>query len=84
MRSELTDCPLDAFQVEVRTCSGSGDCSTACMVQVFGTDSSGRCAVVNQSLCFGCMACVAQCLDHGVTITPKDTLKHITINELLR
>jgi MinD superfamily P-loop ATPase len=84
LRSELTDCPVDAFQVEVKTCSGNGDCSSVCMVQVFDTDSNGRCVVANESLCFGCMACVAQCLDHGVVITAKGTSEHLTIDELLR
>ena len=54
------------------------------MVEVFDTDSNGKCVVTNQELCFGCMACVAQCLDHGVMVSPRDIGEHLTVDELLR
>ncbi len=83
-RSDLTDCPLGAFQVEVRNCNGNGDCASVCLVKVFETGSGGRCIVANEDLCFGCMACVAQCLDHGVVISTKDSRERLTVEELLR
>jgi NAD-dependent dihydropyrimidine dehydrogenase PreA subunit len=83
-RSQLTDCPLGAFQVEVVKCSGSGDCSSVCLVKVFETDKKGKCVVANQELCFGCMACVAQCLDHGIVISETEATGCLSVEELLK
>ncbi len=84
VRSIVTDAPLGSFHVEVRSCEGRGDYSSVCMVNVFETDSQGRCAVANEELCFGCMACVAQCLDHGVTIATNDHNDYLSVDELLK
>lgn len=83
-RSRLTDCPLGAFQVEVVSCSGSGDCSSVCFVKVFETDKDGKCVVANQELCFGCMACVAQCMDHGIVISETEAREYLPVEELLK
>lgn len=85
IRSQLTDCPLGAFKVIVKTCEGRGDCAAVCMVDVFETNSRGQCIVTNEELCFGCTASLAQCLDHGVEIIPKELEQgdQITIEELL-
>ncbi|MDG6988752.1 MAG: ferredoxin family protein [Nitrososphaerota archaeon] len=83
-RAELTLSPLDAFAVQVDRCSGDGDCAAACSVKVFETDQTGRCRVVNDFLCYGCMACVAQCLEGGVRIVPRREPRFTDMDELLR
>jgi NAD-dependent dihydropyrimidine dehydrogenase PreA subunit len=83
-RSSLIDCPLGAFKVEVKWCSGRGECASACLVNVFETDQYGRCVVADAELCFGCMACVAQCLDNGAIITPTKAQEYLSVEELLR
>jgi NAD-dependent dihydropyrimidine dehydrogenase PreA subunit len=83
-RSQLVDCPLRAYEVTVDRCSGLGECAAVCQVSVFGTDSSGRCFVANEELCFGCMACVAQCADGGVRVAPRDSRRYPTVNEMMR
>src|SRR5487761_428696 len=83
MHSILTDCPLGSFKVEVVRCKGENDCTSVCLVKVFQTDASGRCSVANGDLCFGCMACVAQCLFDGVRITLAEPGHCITVEELL-
>lgn len=83
-RSQLTDCPLRAFEVMVTKCSGIGECAAVCMVGVFGTDASGRCTVVNGELCFGCMACVAQCAEGGVQVEPRDARRYPSVEDLMR
>jgi MinD superfamily P-loop ATPase len=83
-RSQLTDCPLRAFEVKVSRCSGIGECASVCMVGVFGTDVSGRCTVINEELCFGCMACVAQCAEAGVTVEPREARRYPSVEDLLR
>ncbi len=83
-RSQITDCPLRAFEVRVTRCSGVGECASVCMVNVFATDASGRCTVVNEELCFGCMACVAQCADAGVSVWARDARRYPTVEDLLR
>lgn len=84
IRSTVSDCPLGAFKVVVRTCRGEGDCASVCIVNVFGRDENGRCSVVNEELCFGCTACVAQCRDHGVIIVENSEREYIPIEELLK
>jgi NAD-dependent dihydropyrimidine dehydrogenase PreA subunit len=84
IRSVLIDCPLGAYRVEVRRCGGMGDCVSTCPVNVFERGRDGQCEVVNDSLCFGCMACVAQCLDRGVAVIPRKVEEHVTLEELLR
>ncbi len=83
-RAELTDCPIDAFEVHLDRCSGDGDCAAACSVKVFETDQTGRCRVVNDFLCYGCMACVAQCLEGGVRVVPRREPRFTEVDELLR
>ncbi len=83
-RSQITDCPLRAYEVKVTRCSGVGECAAVCMVNVFSTDSSGRCTVVNEELCFGCMACVAQCADAGVVVQAREARRYPTVEDLLR
>jgi NAD-dependent dihydropyrimidine dehydrogenase PreA subunit len=83
-RSQVTDCPLRAFDVKVTRCSGVGECAEVCMVGVFGTDTSGRCVVVNGELCFGCMACVAQCAEGGVYVVPREARRYPSVDDLLR
>ncbi len=83
-RSQLIDCPLHAYAVEVARCSRIGECAAICPVGVFGTDQAGSCAVLNEELCFGCMACVAQCAEKGVTVVPRDVRRYPSADELLR
>ncbi len=83
-RSQLIDCPLNAYAVRVTKCSGIGECAAVCPVGVFGTDIRGRCTVLNEALCFGCMACVAQCAESGVIVQPRDTRRYPTVEDLLR
>ncbi|MDG7008689.1 MAG: hypothetical protein JRN06_10705 [Nitrososphaerota archaeon] len=83
-RSQLIVCPFHAYAVKVTRCSGVGECAAVCPVGVFGTDSRGRCEVVNEELCFGCMACSAQCADGGVTVSPRDARRYPTAEDLLR
>ena len=83
MHTMLTDCPLGAFKVEVISCEGENDCASVCLVKVFDTDPNGRCRVANGDLCFGCMACVAQCLSNGVSVTPSEQKHRITPEELM-
>ncbi|MDE1854129.1 MAG: hypothetical protein KGI38_10365 [Thaumarchaeota archaeon] len=83
-RSQLIEAPLHAYAVQVSRCSGVGECAAVCPVGVFGTDLGGRCAVMNEELCFGCMACVAQCAENGVAVTPRDARRYPSVEELLR
>jgi NAD-dependent dihydropyrimidine dehydrogenase PreA subunit len=84
LRSQIIECPLHAFAVRVSRCSGIGECAAVCPVGVFGTDPAGRCSVVNEELCFGCMACVAQCAEKGVSVEPREARRYPTVQELLR
>jgi NAD-dependent dihydropyrimidine dehydrogenase PreA subunit len=83
-RSQIIECPLHAYTVRVSRCSGAGECAAICSVGVFETDAGGRCAVVNEELCYGCMACVAQCADNGVTVAPREARRYPTVEDLLR
>jgi NAD-dependent dihydropyrimidine dehydrogenase PreA subunit len=83
MRSELIELPLGVFRVAVARCSGKGECADACPVNVFERDERGRCTVVNEALCYGCMACLAQCQDNGVEIEPASSAC-LSPEELLR
>lgn len=83
-RSQTTDCPLGAFRVEVSWCSGAGECASVCEVGVFTTDAGGRCTVVHDELCFGCMACVSQCAENGVSVSPSDASGFPGVVDLLR
>lgn len=84
LRSQIIECPLHSYTVEVSKCSGVGECAAVCPVDVFGTDTGGRCTVLNEELCFGCMACVAQCAEKGVTVTPRDVRNYPSVEDLLR
>ncbi len=84
LRSQLIECPLHAYTVKVSRCNGVGECAAVCPVGVFGTDSGGRCTVYNEELCFGCMACVAQCAENGVAVKPRESRRYPTIQDLLR
>lgn len=84
VRAQLVECPLYAYSVKVTKCNGVGECAEACPVGVFGTDSGGRCTVYNPELCFGCMACVAQCAEKGVIVEPRDSRRYPTAEDLLR
>ena len=83
-RSQIVDCPLHAYTVRVSWCSGAGECASVCPVGVFGTDALGRCVAFYEELCFGCMACVAQCVEKGVVVEPRDARKYPSIEEVLR
>ena len=65
VRSTITEDPLGSYRVTVKTCSGQGECDTACVVGVFRKHAAGQCTVGCDSLCFGCMACVAVCPAEG-------------------
>lgn len=84
LRSQIIDRPLHAYTVEVSRCSGAGECAAVCPVGVFGTDALGRCTVSNEELCFGCMACVAQCAEGGVAVAPRDARKYPSVEDLFR
>ena len=84
VRSQIIECPLRSYTVRVSGCSGVGECAAVCPVGVFGTDSGGRCDVLNEELCFGCMACVAQCAEKGVAVAPRDARRYPSVEELLR
>ena len=84
VRSTITEDPLGSYRVTVKTCSGQGECVTACVVGVFRKNEAGQCTVGCDSLCFGCMACVAQCLEGGVTVEPIALPRRPTIDDLLR
>ncbi len=84
LRSQIIECPLHAFTVRVTKCSGIGECAAVCPVGVFGTDAGGRCTVYNEELCFGCMACVAQCADKGVAVEAREARGYPTVDDLLR
>lgn len=83
-RSQLVSCPLHAYTVRVTRCSGVGECAGVCPVGVFGTDASGRCEVLNEELCFGCTACVAQCAENGVEVEARDARRYPSVEDLLR
>ncbi len=83
-RSQIIECPLHAYAVTVTYCSGVGECAEVCPVGVFGTDAGGRCTVYNEELCFGCMACVAQCAENGVSVVPRDSRRYPSVEDLLR
>ena len=82
-RSQIVELPLGAFRVKVNWCSGAGECATVCPVEVFGTSNKGSCKVVNEALCFGCMACVAQCSDAGVSVEPSARRRYPTPDAIL-
>lgn len=84
VRSQSVDCPLHAYTVEVARCSGGGECAETCPVGVFGTDLYGRCTVLNEALCFGCMACVAQCAEKGVRVETREARRYPSVEDLLR
>ena len=83
VRSGMTDCPLGSFKVIVRACNGGGDCASVCLVNVFELNEVGECQVVNSELCFGCTACLAQCIEHHVVVIPNDSSEYFTVEELL-
>lgn len=83
-RSQMIECPLHSYTVYVAKCSGVGECAAVCPVGVFGTDSRGRCTVYNEELCFGCMACVAQCAEGGVAVASREARRYPAIEDLLR
>ncbi len=84
VRSTITDCPLGAFKVIVTKCSGEGECASVCVVNVFRSGSRGECVVTNGALCFGCMACVAQCTENGVLVVQNETPEDLTLEDLLK
>ena len=84
LRSQAIECPLHAYTVKVSKCNGVGECAAVCPVGVFGTDPGGRCTVLNEELCFGCMACVAQCAENGVTVAPRDARRYPSVQDILR
>ncbi len=84
LRSQMIECPLHSFSVRVSQCSGIGECAAVCPVGVFGTDGAGRCTVYNEELCFGCMACVAQCAERGVSVEPRDARRYPRVEDLMR
>ena len=84
VRSQIIECPLHAYSVAVSKCSGIGECADVCPVGVFGTDAMGRCTVYNEELCFGCMACVSQCAEKGVSVTPRYSRIYPSVEDLLR
>ena len=83
-RSQLIECPLHAYTVAVSKCSGIGECAAVCPVGVFGTNSRGSCTVLNEELCFGCMACVAQCAEKGVRVEPREARRYPSVEDILR
>ncbi len=83
-RSQIIECPLGAFTVRVTKCSGVGECALVCPVGVFGTDSGGRCTVFHEELCFGCMACVSQCAERGVTVVSREAGPYPSVQDMLR
>ena len=84
VRSQILDCPLHSYTVRVLTCGGGGECAETCPVGVFGTDAYGRCTVYNEELCFGCMACAAQCAEKGVAVEARVARRYPTAQDLLR
>lgn len=84
LRTGITDCPLGSFKVIVKACSGRGDCASVCLVNVFEVNQVGECEVKNSELCFGCTACLAQCAEEHVVITPNNASQYMTIEELLK
>jgi ferredoxin len=84
LRSSITDCPYGAFKVYVSSCNGKGECADICAVGVFTRSSRGECTVLNDVLCFGCMACVAQCTEGGVHVFPDEREGRLTAEEILR
>lgn len=84
VRSQLIECPLHAYTVTVSKCSGGGECAAICPVGVFGVDGLGRCVVVNKELCFGCLACVAQCAEGGVKVEERPAGTYPGIEDVLR
>ena len=84
LRSQIIECPLHGYTVSVSKCSGVGECAAVCPVGVFGTDAGGRCTVMNEELCFGCMACVAQCAENGVSVASREARAYPTMDDLLR
>ena len=83
-RSQLIECPLHSYSVQVSMCNGAGECAEVCPVGVFGVDGGGRCTVLNEELCFGCMACVAQCAERGVKVVPRESRRYPSVEDLLR
>jgi NAD-dependent dihydropyrimidine dehydrogenase PreA subunit len=71
-RSSLIHCPLGSFKVNVEHCRGHGACADVCAVNVFTKNTRGKCVVANEDLCFGCMACVAQCSENGILVEPTE------------
>lgn len=84
VRSTLTDCPLNAFKLIVTKCSGEGECADICVVHVFRKGPQGECVVTNGALCIGCMACIAQCMENGVTVIPNEPEDYLSIYDLLK
>lgn len=82
-RSSMTDVPLGAYRVFVTRCNGRGECADVCVVDVFTKNGRGECTVVNEVLCFGCLACVAQCSEGGVRVIPSEK-GYVTAEEALR
>lgn len=77
VRTALIESPLGLFEVRVKRCTGAGECAAVCMVNVFKTNLRGECTVVNGELCFGCMACVAQCSENGVRVIPTERTEEL-------
>jgi NAD-dependent dihydropyrimidine dehydrogenase PreA subunit len=40
--------------------------------------------VLNEELCLGCMACMAQCAEREVAVEPRAARRHPTFEDLLR
>ncbi len=69
-RGQITDCPMGAFKVNITKCNGENECAKVCLVNAISTGQDGKCFVVDDELCFGCTACMAQCQENGITVSP--------------
>jgi len=60
--------PNITWSVDLKKCTGSGECVQACPMQILVIEADGKVDCTNIENCISCCACVNAC--------PKDAIRH--------